>query len=383
MIKTLTVMKAIKQTAQTLSRRVLLMLTAAMMAVLMPVAMVQADFYDDQIREIEQEVASFQDQAAKLRAQADTLQNKLNILRAEMASLQKQIDLNTTKLGQLKQKIAETEKKIAQQQKVLGENLVNIYLDSTVTPLEVLASANSIGDYIDKQEYRDTIRQQLQESIVLVKQLKEDLNKQRLAVEQTLADQKAQRTDLAAKQKQQNDLLARTRGQEAEYRQLAAENNARITDLREQQRIANLKWGGNVSYGANCGGGYSGPWPHWCNSPLDAYGDNWGMYTRECVSYTAFKVWASGRHMPYGLGNANMWPGRARAHNIPVDRTPKAGDVAVWPIGYYGHTMYVEAVRGNGDLYISEYNYDWTGRYSERTISRSTWEAQGFVFIHF
>lgn len=365
--------------------RTIVLVVAASALALAPFQETYADSYDDRIRALQQEITGYQNEAANLRQQADTLQNQINALSAEKRRIQAQIDLNSAKVAQLTQQIQETQKQIEQQKELLGNNLVSLYLDNSVTPLEVLASSKSISDYIDKQEYRDTMRAKLQESIAKVKTLQEELGKQKKATEEALADQTNQRNDLAQKEAEQATLLAQTQGQEAAYEQLASQRNAQIAELRAQQRAANLKWAGNVSYGAGCGGGYSGPWPHWCNSPLDSYVDNWGMYTRECVSYTAFKVWESGRYMPYwgGRGNANQWDDNARAAGIPVDTSPRAGDVAVWNTGYYGHVMYVEAVAANGDIYISEYNYDWTGRYSERTISRATWQAQGFVFIHF
>jgi surface antigen len=293
--------------------------------------------------------------------------------------LQSQIDLNNAKLAQLNNQITQTQQQIDQQKTFLGNNLVALYLDNSITPVEMLASSKSISDYIDKQEYRDTVRQQLQQSIATVKKLQDDLNQQKVAVQQTLADQSAQRSDLAAKQAQQQNLLAQTQGQESAYEQLASQNNSRITELRAAQAAANTKWGGNVNYQA-AGGGYPAMW---ANAPLDAYTDDWGMYTRECVSFAAFKVAQSGRYMPYGLGNAIQWPSGARARGIAVDQSPKAGDVAIWPVGSYGHAMYVYNVSGDGTLFIGEYNYDWTGRYSERSISASTWRAQDFEFIHF
>jgi peptidoglycan DL-endopeptidase CwlO len=360
------------------------MILAALLLTFTPLQPVFADSFDERIKALEREISGYQNEAGRLRAEADTLQNKVNALNAEKGRLQSQIDLNTAKVAQLGQQIEETQKKIEDQKKLLGNNLVALYLDNSVSPLEMLASSKNISDYIDKQEYRDTIRAGLQDSIAQVKKLEEDLNKQKKETEAALKDQQAQRDELAAKESEQALLLAQTQGQEAAYQAMTAQSNDQIKNLREEQRRANLQWGGNVAYGPACGGGYSGPW-NWCNAPLDAYVDNWGMYTRECVSYTAFKVWQSGRYMPYwgGRGNANQWDDNARAAGIPVDSNPKVGDVAVWPTGYYGHVMYVEAVRGNGDIYISEYNFDWTGRYSERTISKSTWQAQGFQFIHF
>jgi peptidoglycan DL-endopeptidase CwlO len=382
MIKAFMVIKThMPKLTLSMAQRTILVIVALMLMVLTPLSTVSADSFDDQIRALQNQVNQYQDQAAQFRQQADTLQNQVNALQAEASALQTQIDANNQKLAQLNQQIADTEKKIAAQQDVLGDNLVNIYLDSSVTPIEILASATSISDFIDKQEYRDTIRSQLQTSIATVKQLKEDLGTQKKDVEHTLADQNQQRADLANKQQEQANLLAQTQGQEAAYQQLASQKNSQISSLRAAQAAANLKWGGNVSYEPR-GGGYPS---YWADIPMDSTIDNWGMYNRECVSYAAFRVAASGRHMPYwgGRGNAIQWPGDARSDGIPVDGSPHAGDVAIWPVGYYGHAMYVEAVDGGGNILISEYNYDWSGRYSSRTVTSGTWHAQGFEFIHF
>jgi surface antigen len=108
--------------------------------------------------------------------------------------------------------------------------------------------------------------------------------------------------------------------------------------------------------------------------------DPWGMYKRQCVSYTAWAVSASGRHMPYwgGKGTANKWPGNARAAGIPVDSSPRVGDVAIRTSGSFGHAMYVNGVNSNGTINVSQYNANWKGTYSTATVS-----ASGLQFIHF
>ena len=120
------------------------------------------------------------------------------------------------------------------------------------------------------------------------------------------------------------------------------------------------------------------PWAnasYYSNNP-----DPWGMYKRQCVSYAAWKVSSSGRIMPYwgGRGNASNWDNNARASGIPVDATPRVGDVAVENSGYYGHVMFVEEVYQNGTILVSQYNADGAGHYSVETISTS-----GLLFIHF
>lgn len=115
------------------------------------------------------------------------------------------------------------------------------------------------------------------------------------------------------------------------------------------------------------------PWPNEESDP-------WGMYKRQCVSYTAWAVATSGRNMPNwgGVGNANQWPDDARNAGIPVDETPRAGDVAIMNIGWAGHAMYVDSVNDDGTINISQYNGTYDGTYSTATIS-----ASGLQFIHF
>ena len=114
---------------------------------------------------------------------------------------------------------------------------------------------------------------------------------------------------------------------------------------------------------------------------MDSIVDTWGMYNRECVSWTAYRVAASGRYMPYwgGRGNANQWDDNARAAGIPVDREPRVGDVGVSNSGYYGHTVYVEAVNGDGTIAVSQFNHDWGGTYS----FAPRMPIGNLVFIHF
>jgi surface antigen len=123
-------------------------------------------------------------------------------------------------------------------------------------------------------------------------------------------------------------------------------------------------------------GGYPSKW---ANAPQDSLIDDWGMYNRESVSYTAFKV-SEHRTMPYWGGtNANQWDDMAIASGIPVDGTPVAGDVAIYNGGTYGNSMYVESVNSDGTINVSQYNSGYTGRYS----TRANMAASNLVFIHF
>lgn len=365
-----------KTTTTNSFKRAILAIIAAFVFAIYPAASAMATSLDAQIQALQNEVAGYEAEAGRLRAEANTLQNALAALGAQQAALQAQIEQKELELERLKAQIIETEERILNQEAALARNLKSMYIESDTSLLEQVFSSKSIGDYIDKAEYRNKIRDSIQKAIKEIRQLKVDLEKQKADVEKVLADQKAMRDQLAAQEAEKNTLLAQTQGQEAAYQAIVGQKNSEIENLREQQRAANSRF--IAGSGPACGGGYPGIY---CNAPMDSIVDKWGMYNRECVSYTAFKVEQSGRYMPYwgGRGNANQWDDNARAAGIPVDGNPRAGDVAVWNIGYYGHVMYVESVNSDGTINISQYNADWNGTYSTaRNVSPS-----GLQFIHF
>jgi len=359
--------------------RTVLVVAAVVMAFSLP-GHVFADTFDEQIRQIQSEVSGYQNEAARLRAEADTFANAMNVLTAQKNAIQAQVNLSQAKYDKLVADIEASEIKLAQQQDVLASTISDLSQESTTSPIELLAGSNSIGDFIDRQEYRSSVQEQIQSSIKEIKELKIQLAKQKKEVELVLADQKAQRDGLAAKEAEQAQLLAATQGQEAAYQGLIGQKNSEISSLRAAQRAANARIGGSAVEGDPGHGGYPN---NWYNAPQDSLADDWGMYNRECVSYAAWKVYQSGRHMPYwgGVGNANQWPGNAQSAGIPTGSTPRAGSVAISMSGYYGHAMWVEAVYPDGSIYVSQMNYDLAGHYSEMRVSPGS--ASNFVYIYF
>ena len=341
-----------------------------------------ADRFDDQIRSLEGQISSYQKQAAKLREEANSLQAAIAGLQAQQDAIQAQIDLSQAKHDQLEQQIKNTQDKIEKNQITLSSTLADMYVSGDVSPIEMLASSKNIGDYLDQQEYRSSIRDTIDQTIKEIKKLKSSLEKKKTEVERVLNDQSAQKAQLVAKKQEQATLLAQTQGNEANYNALIGQQNSQISSLRAQQAAANAAASRTYSVsdlvsGGTCGGGYPSVW---CNAPMDSLVDNWGMYNRECVSYAAFKVAASGRYMPYwgGYGNANQWPGNARASGIPTGSEPRVGSVAVMNVGYYGHVMYVEGINGDGTIHVSQFNWGVRGEYSTMNISPS-----GLTFIYF
>lgn len=362
---------------------------AAVMAIATPIAMmphVSARDYNAEIKAVQNLIDQYQSEASRLSNQARTLEVELAQLASEKAAIQAQVDLSQAKYDKLVVDIQANEVKIAENKEALGVTIADMYVDDGISPLEMLASSGNIGDYVDKQSYRSSINDELQSTISTIKTLKKQLEQQKIDVENVLADQKSQREALAAKEAQSQRLMDETKGQEATYQALSAQGQAKKRQLESEQQAAiraAYGSGSNAVAGDPSKGGYPSKWANadYYNPPVD----DWGMYARQCVSYTAWKVFQKNGYMPYwgGRGNANQWPGNAMAAGIPVDRTPRAGDVAVMMTGQYGHVAWVESVNSNGTINISQYNEltsaGW-GQYSERyNVSPGTYD----YFIHF
>jgi peptidoglycan DL-endopeptidase CwlO len=335
-----------------------------------------ADDFDEKIRALEQDISRYDAEAAELANQANTLEREVGRLNNEKATIQAQIDISQARYDQLVKDIAANEQKIADNQDALGEILADLYVDDTISPIEMLASSQNIGDFLNKQEYRAVTRDELSSTITEIRDIKAELEVQKTDVENVLADQTNQRNALAAKESEQRTLLSQTRGSEASYRSLSEQAEAQKEELQRQQQAAieaalRAAGGGvNAVAGDPNKGGYPA---NLANSNYYApLVDPWGMYSRQCVSYTAWKVFQKNGYMPYwgGVGNANQWPGNARNAGIPVSTVPRAGSVGVIMAGQYGHTVWVESVNSNGSINISQYNY-WNaggsgwGHYSE------------------
>ncbi len=337
---------------------------------------VMADQFDAQINALNQDSAAKRSNVAQLGAEAASLTDVIAKLQAQINATQNLINGYQAKQADLEKQIADAETELAKQKAVLGANIQQVYYEGDMSTLEVLASSHDLSEFVDKQEYRNSVNDQIKDTLNKIITLKHQLNDQKQQVEQLLKDQENAQAQLSSQQGQQNQLLSANVDQQNALNSQIKQNSSQVAALRAAQAAANRTLGGNVVAGDPGHGGYPG---YLDRAAEDSLIDPWGMYNRECVSYTAWKVYQTFGHMPYwgGVGNANQWPADARAAGIPTGSTPRANSVAISMNGFYGHAMWVEAVSGN-TIYVSQYNYDLAGHYSEMSINGS-----GLIYIYF
>jgi len=358
----------------------------------------KADKYDAQIQALQREIDNYQAEAGKLKDQAKSLEREVAQLDSERQIIEGQINLSQVKHDKLQAEIETTKQKLADTKDALGTIIADIYVDSDVTSIEMLASSKNISDYVDKSSYQSAITDQLRKATETIKTLKTDLESQQEYVKRILAEQQLAKNELVKKTNERQSLLDQTKGQEGAYNNLVSDREKRQGELHRQQQAeieaAIRRAGGGIGpilIGDPSKGGY--PWEAGCYVDANAwsYGgvngngtDPLGYGCRQCVSYTAFKVGQKTGNYPRYWGNANMWPSSARAAGYQTGSTPRANSVGVIMAGQYGHTVWVDSVNSDGTLTISQYNYynaggsGW-GNYSKMKVSPSTYN----VYIYF
>jgi peptidoglycan hydrolase CwlO-like protein len=332
----------------------------------------------DQIQRLQQENANNKNIVAQLQSQATSYKDAIDQLQSQINNVQAQIDVNTAKQNEIQANIVANEAELLRQRAVLGENIRVSYVESRISTIEMLATSKNLSDFVDKEEYRTVVKKKIQTTLVRINELQNQLKEQKVQVERLLAEQQSQRAQLASARAEQSRMLAYNQSQVSDYNKKTKDNNARIQALIAAQRRANnstdggyyfLRFAGPVN-DFNPGeypyknAGFSmqlGPCSHTDSYP-DAP-DRWGYCTRQCVSYAAWAVEASGRRAPMYYGNAKEWVSAAYRDGVEVSRVPEPGDIAISTSGTWGHAMYVEKVEASR-IYVSQYNAGLDGEFS-------------------
>ena len=394
------------------TKKVSLVFIALLIAISAPISMIKrvsADQYDEKIAALQRDIDNYNVQATQSANQAKTLQAAVADLQNQTSIIQAQIDISQAKYDKLVSQIADTEKQIKNDQDALGKTIASMYVDDKITPLEMIASSKSIGDYLDKQEYRSSVRSQLTGTISKIKDLKTQLTNQKADVERALGDQINSKKALASKQQEQQNLLDQTQGQEATYQQLAAQAQSQQAEVRAQQQ-AYLSSLYNSGGGARLIAGGAAPDYPWgkSNCPMGGElgeignlvyysyggsngegGDGHSYGCRQCASYVAWRVARETNYYPENWGNATDFPASAQSVGYSTGYTPRAGSIGVisgTQSAPEGHVVWVEYVNDDNTLTVSQYNYNYNypsplgwGLYSKMVVPANSYNV--FIYI--
>lgn len=359
-----------------------------------------ADSLDDQIRALQQQNTERQNSLSGLRATAMSFEDEIDQLQGQINATQRAIDESTAKQAELQAKIEESQRELDRQRQVLGAGIRAMYVDGDISTIEMLATSRDLSEFFDKEAYRNSVQDKIQETLKKVAALQEELKGQKAEVERLLQEQQVRRSQLAASRNEQNRLLTMNKQEQAAHNQKIKENSAKIAELQAEQIRINCA-GGKCVAGVPGGGGYQ-----WgdascihrgaADPPCGEYDwgyasaayprnilDNWGYGYRNCTSWVAFKLSLAGKRNFSNLGNAKQWKDNVPDSWVSYGGGARVGDAAVSTGGRWGHVRYVERVNSDGTISYSDYNRGGDGYYRGPDFSGSTVSQAGLYFIHF
>ncbi len=183
---------------------------------------------------------------AKLKGeQAKTLENQIQILNLEIGSVQGDInslknEILTTeeKIEKLLENIDNKTKNIEENQKNLSEMLRGYNKLNKELGLTLISRDNGLGSLFSQSDYLSQLSTKINNILKIVKEERDVLKTEReeLEIEKgKLSNQKEelddQKTSLALKKNERNNILVRTKGEEAEYQALINKIEAQMKQL--------------------------------------------------------------------------------------------------------------------------------------------------------
>lgn len=349
---------------------------------------------------LQQAIENQKEEKADLSVEASSIEEAVSELEAQISVLQNQIAKSQARITELEGQIAKAQAELEKQKLVLGKNIKAVYLEGQITTLEMLASSKDLSEFVDKQQYRNSVQEKIKVTLEKITDLKFQLRGQKDEVEKYLQDQEKARDKVASQKAEQNRLLSLNESEQAALNKKIKSNSARVAALNAKQVEENRQaYGGSLPAGVAGGGGYKYGdarclWPGYADPPCREYDwgysgassprnlyDEWGYGYRNCTSWAAFRVVQVKGYTPAGLsglGHAKSWPYNTSA---TVNSDPRGGATVAVSGGTYGHVRFVERVFGDGSIEVSDYNFGGDGIYRRYTLTAG--QASALTYIHF
>lgn len=208
----------------------------------------QADDLSQQILDLRKQIEILAKQSQQYQGninqkhkEGDTLQNQIAILNNQILKLEAQINItekriSSTKLEiqDLEGQIFDTQTNISNQKQAIAELVSSMYQRDQLTLLAVLLKSSSLSDFADETERNQSLNTKLLDLVTRLKAEKDKLQQDKGIMDA----KKTNLEDLNKRQVNQNFalngtknnksvLLAQTRGQEAKYRSILGDVEAR------------------------------------------------------------------------------------------------------------------------------------------------------------
>jgi len=211
-----------------------------------PLTTAETTQLQQQLQDIESQIAQYQQQLSQIKGQKNTLQNKINQLKKQQATLSLQIQVTALQITATTNQLQDTQKEIdqtashAEKLKTQVAQVIKlVYQADDYSLLSVLLSQDDLSSVLNELENYSRLTQDLKslldQSLALNKQLTE--YRQKLSDQQDensnlLSIQSLQKKQLAGSVTEQNTLLSDTKGKEANYQAVLSDTQKQAAQIR-------------------------------------------------------------------------------------------------------------------------------------------------------
>ncbi len=213
------------------------------------------DILNDKLRRLQQQITGYQQSINQTRKQGASLQNEISIYDNQIASLELQIQANETQtedtnlqIKELQVQIDRRQVEIEENKTILGQLVVQLAELDDKSFLNIGLGTDNFSAFLDQIQYNRSITQQVYTLVAKIKEIKtklevqqEDLKKSLKKLEELSAQLSIARQALDEDRSSKANLLAQTKGTEANYKKLLNASNAEEDKI--QAELYNLDAG--------------------------------------------------------------------------------------------------------------------------------------------
>lgn len=191
----------------------------------------QKDYYTKQAEAARKAAALKAQQAAEIQTQISNVNNQISTTEQSLATTGSQIDQTQADIVSLEGQIGEQEDKLASEQDKMGKLISSWYMEGESGLLESVLSADTLTEVVNRQEYYESIRQQVETQIAAITEIRDNLNAEKAEKDQRLLE-------LNGLKSSQTDQMSYLETRKVMKSRLLSDTNGAITDLKAEEQSA-------------------------------------------------------------------------------------------------------------------------------------------------